>query len=323
GKCYRSQRKLTKPYSVTATVAADCAVGASGCECAAKEGLCNHVLALLRLVALLKGQEYEEPFPEVSFTELPQQWRRPRGTQTAAASVDDVDWRSVREGGTSKHIGSRLYDARKCPRDLAEMQDAMRNLKNELGSLGDSPFAKHLRDSKRDSKLVGLAARSFWETKELHIRSMARTPRLVFLQDGDKGDPSMTYSKAEEWQDILAAAPTSNQYDNLKAAILARKTASERSRLQHLLNMEELGDQRPSQLLRRMRQLLGDATSDADTSLLPGPKEGLCDIIFWDFFYASKRGTFLDRNSVGLQWFLEFARKDSGTTQFGIGIDHG
>ncbi|KAG0440428.1 hypothetical protein HPB47_016277 [Ixodes persulcatus] len=32
--------------------------------------------------------------------------------------------------------------------------------------------------------------------------------------------------------------------------------------------MEELGDQRPSQLLRRMRQLLGDATSDADTSLL-------------------------------------------------------
>ncbi|KAG0436859.1 hypothetical protein HPB47_017724, partial [Ixodes persulcatus] len=69
-------------------------------------------------------------------------------------------------------------------------------------------------------------------------------------------------------EDILAAAPTSNQYDNLKAAILARKTASERSRLQHLLNMEELGDQRPSQLLRRMRQLLGDATSDADTSLL-------------------------------------------------------
>ncbi|KAG0431385.1 hypothetical protein HPB47_021837, partial [Ixodes persulcatus] len=225
--------------------------------------------------------------------------------------------------------------------------------------------------------------------------------------------------------DILAAAPTSNQYDNLKAAILARKTTSERSRLQHLLNMEELGDQRPSQLLRRMRQLLGDATSDADTSLLrelflqrlpnnmvvvlaaaedmplerladladrvaeystppvvaatsfqsrtsdpaaaspsqdiaarlsrlekaiqdlqlpasrtlpiktilctfgthlktsaARPKEGLCDIIFWDYFYDSGRGTFLNRSSVGLQWFLEFARNDSGTTQFGIGIDH-
>ncbi|KAM7281270.1 hypothetical protein ISCGN_006365, partial [Ixodes scapularis] len=79
---------------------------------------------------------------------------------------------------------------------------------------------------------------------------------------------SLPAEVADELEDIFAALPTSNQYNNLKAAILARKTASERSRVQHLLNMEELGDQRPSQLLRRMRQLLGDATSDADTSLL-------------------------------------------------------
>ncbi|KAG0415236.1 hypothetical protein HPB47_007606, partial [Ixodes persulcatus] len=67
---------------------------------------------------------------------------------------------------------------------------------------------------------------------------------------------------ADELEDILAAPATSNQYDLLKAAILARKTPSERSRLQHLLNMEELGDQSPSQLLRRMRQLMGDVTTD-------------------------------------------------------------
>ncbi|CAN7939895.1 unnamed protein product, partial [Ixodes pacificus] len=79
---------------------------------------------------------------------------------------------------------------------------------------------------------------------------------------------SLPAEVADELEDILAAKPTSNQYGNLKAAILARKTASERSRLQHLLNMEELGDQRPSQLLRRMREFLGDATSDADISLL-------------------------------------------------------
>ncbi|KAG0442947.1 hypothetical protein HPB47_015454 [Ixodes persulcatus] len=52
------------------------------------------------------------------------------------------------------------------------------------------------------------------------------------------------------------------------------------------------------------------------------PKDGLCDIIFWDFFYDSDRGTFLNRHSVGLEWFLEFARNYNGTTQFGIGIDH-
>ncbi|KAM7285241.1 hypothetical protein ISCGN_032199 [Ixodes scapularis] len=79
---------------------------------------------------------------------------------------------------------------------------------------------------------------------------------------------SLPAELADELENILAAPATSNQYDLLKAAILARKTPSERSRLQHLLNMEELGDQRPSQLLRRMRQLMGDVTTDADTSLL-------------------------------------------------------
>ncbi|XP_042143702.1 uncharacterized protein LOC121834030 [Ixodes scapularis] len=62
---------------------------------------------------------------------------------------------------------------------------------------------------------------------------------------------SLPAEVADELEDVLAAAPTSNQYDNLKAAILARKTTSERSCLQHLLNMKELGNQRPSRLLRR------------------------------------------------------------------------
>ncbi|XP_029833710.2 uncharacterized protein LOC115318135 [Ixodes scapularis] len=53
------------------------------------------------------------------------------------------------------------------------------------------------------------------------------------------------------------------------------------------------------------------------------PEEGLCDIIFLDYFYRSDRGTFLNRSSAGLKWFLEFARNANGTTQFGIGIDHG
>lgn len=47
---------------------------------------------------------------------------------------------------------------------------------------------------------------------------------------------------ADELEGILAIPPAADPYAHLKAAILARKTASERSRLQHLLNMEELGD---------------------------------------------------------------------------------
>lgn len=145
GRCYRSQRKTAKPYSVSTTIAADGSISECSCQCAAKEGLCNHALALLRLIVLLKGQGYTEAPPEVTCTELPQQWRRPRGSQICAASVAELDWRSAREGGPSKAQGSRLYDARKRPRDLAGMQQAMQRLGNDLGNLGDSPFAKHLR----------------------------------------------------------------------------------------------------------------------------------------------------------------------------------
>ncbi|KAG0411308.1 hypothetical protein HPB47_011563 [Ixodes persulcatus] len=145
GKCFRSQKKTGKPYCVTGSVAADGTVEDSSCECAAKESLCNHAFALLRLVVVLKGQGYEEPPPEVSCTELPQQWRRPRGPQIAATSVDDVDWRSVREGGRSTPIDSRLYDAWKHPMDADEVQQAARDLGNNLCALGATPFAKHLR----------------------------------------------------------------------------------------------------------------------------------------------------------------------------------
>ncbi|KAG0415782.1 hypothetical protein HPB47_007042 [Ixodes persulcatus] len=145
GRCYHSQKMSGRPYGITATFLEDGCVWASSCECAAKEGLCNHVLALLRLIVLLKRQGYEKPPPEVACTELPQQWQRPRGSQIPATSVAQVDWRAVREGGSSKPRGSRHYDTRKRPRDLSEMQDAIPRLGSDLCALGDSPFAKHLR----------------------------------------------------------------------------------------------------------------------------------------------------------------------------------
>lgn len=54
----------------------------------------------------------------------------------------------------------------------------------------------------------------------------------------------------------------------MKAAVFARKTASDSSRLRQLLNIREMGDQRPSQLLHRMQQGLGSITAEADASLL-------------------------------------------------------
>ena len=65
---------------------------------------------------------------------------------------------------------------------------------------------------------------------------------------------------AQEVRDILIYPPQATQYDILKAELIQRTSASEQKRLHQLLTAEELGDRKPSQLLRHMRQLLGDNT---------------------------------------------------------------
>ncbi|KAH8026523.1 hypothetical protein HPB51_021135 [Rhipicephalus microplus] len=73
---------------------------------------------------------------------------------------------------------------------------------------------------------------------------------------------------ADDLADILASPRPSHPYDTLKAAIISRKSESEHSRLQQLITATELGDRRPSQLLRRMRQLLDGPSTPQEEKLL-------------------------------------------------------
>ena len=63
---------------------------------------------------------------------------------------------------------------------------------------------------------------------------------------------------AQEIRDLLLSPPSEHPYDTLKSELIRRTSASEQKRLHQLLISEELGDRKPSQLLRKMRQLLGD-----------------------------------------------------------------
>ena len=59
-------------------------------------------------------------------------------------------------------------------------------------------------------------------------------------------------------RDLLLQPPKERLYDTLKGELMKCTAASEQHKLQQLLSGEELGNRKPTQLLRRMQQLLGD-----------------------------------------------------------------
>ena len=56
--------------------------------------------------------------------------------------------------------------------------------------------------------------------------------------------------------------------DKLRSELIKCTEASEQRRLQQLLMAEELGDGKPTQLLQRMQQLLGDSGPAPDSSFV-------------------------------------------------------
>ena len=73
---------------------------------------------------------------------------------------------------------------------------------------------------------------------------------------------------ATEVHDLIISPPSDDPYDNLRQALIERTSQSERCRLQHLLsNQQELGDLKPTRLLRRLQLLLGDTAREADGPL--------------------------------------------------------
>ncbi|XP_064470020.1 uncharacterized protein LOC135384763 [Ornithodoros turicata] len=79
---------------------------------------------------------------------------------------------------------------------------------------------------------------------------------------------ALSPNEAAEVRDIIMTPPTSGPYDRLKEELIRRTTASEQRRLQQLITSGELGDRKPSQLLRRMQQLLGDSAPSLDASIV-------------------------------------------------------
>lgn len=73
---------------------------------------------------------------------------------------------------------------------------------------------------------------------------------------------------AAEVREKLMTPPADNKYESLKESIITRMTKSTQARIKQLLTAEELDGRKPSQLLRRMRQLIGANTGLVSDDLL-------------------------------------------------------
>ena len=79
---------------------------------------------------------------------------------------------------------------------------------------------------------------------------------------------SLSPEIAMEIRDLLLHTPEDHPYDVLKAKLIERTAESEQRRLRQLLTAEELGDRKPTHLLRRMQQLLGERAGALDGAIL-------------------------------------------------------
>ncbi len=77
-------------------------------------------------------------------------------------------------------------------------------------------------------------------------------------------EAALSPDTATEVRDLILTPPTDTPYTTLKRELIRRTAGSNQRKLQKLLNEVELGDRKPSQLLRRMRQLWsGDEADNA------------------------------------------------------------
>ena len=65
-----------------------------------------------------------------------------------------------------------------------------------------------------------------------------------------------------EVRDILTNPPSREKYTKLKTELIRRLSASQDQKTRQLLEHEEIGDRKPSQFLRHLRNLAGNVFSD-------------------------------------------------------------
>lgn len=137
-----------------------------------------------------------------------------------------------------------------------------------------------LQESKVQGRDMEIAAMSlamkipdFWQDKPrlwfLQFEAVIATQRLAGQAKFDLAVTKLGKETLEQIADILTDPPPKEErYEALKARILKVYEESAERQLQRLLNEMELGEQKPSQLLRKMKDLAGEKFPEETLVLL-------------------------------------------------------
>ena len=135
-------------------------------------------------------------------------------------------------------------------------------MKNNEAATDNTAEAKEQTVIKVDTSAVSIKLPPFWPADselwlaqveaQFAIRNITAQATKFYHVVG-----SLSTDVATEVRDILLNPDPTAPYDTLKEALLKRTAMSDEKRLQELLNREEIGDRKPSQILRRMEQLAG------------------------------------------------------------------
>lgn len=112
---------------------------------------------------------------------------------------------------------------------------------------------------------------------------------------------SLTPEAAAEVRDLLLAPPDSDKYTGLMEAIIKRTTSSAEERITKVLTEEELDGRKPSQLLRRMQQLVSN-----NKALVP---DGLLKQVWMSRLPATVQAILATSESLAIDGMAELADK--------------
>lgn len=128
----------------------------------------------------------------------------------------------------------------------------------------DDIYASQLRDIK---------ITTFWQSRPKLWFVSLDSEFAAFKIRSDEAKYKVTIRHLDEQTmlavaDILEQPPESNKYETLKNALIERFLDSVEKQMRILLNETELGDKKPSILLREMRALAGSNISDSVLRIL-------------------------------------------------------